>query len=205
MSSAKVAPQRRNQRDDLDNFLTPKRGRDRAMHERSRVHNEYGEGNASALAFRDGDRVDLVSKAGKPLTRYFPDVVEVMREVGARRFVLDGEIVVRANGTLSFDDLLLRCARPSASLAAFGMPRRGRSSGRWSPNGDSASNCPGNEKSLNTNATNSCSGLCRGRCKPQTAVAVLRFRPSHSPSKYSIVETTRTVFRIWFPSKMPGA
>ncbi len=60
------------------------------------------------LAFRDGDRVDLVSKAGKPLTRYFPDVVDVMREVGARRFVLDGEIVVPVDGSLSFDDLLLR-------------------------------------------------------------------------------------------------
>jgi ATP-dependent DNA ligase len=60
------------------------------------------------LVFRDGDRVDLVSKAGKPLTRYFPDVVEVIREVGARRFVLDGEIVVPVDGTLSFDDLLQR-------------------------------------------------------------------------------------------------
>src|SRR5687768_18199887 len=60
------------------------------------------------LAFRDGDRVDLVSKAGKPLTRYFPDVLDVMREVGARRFVLDGEIVVPVDGSLSFDDLLLR-------------------------------------------------------------------------------------------------
>ena len=60
------------------------------------------------LAFRDGDRVELVSKAGKPLTRYFPDVVEVMQKVGAPRFVLDGEIVVPVDDTLSFDDLLLR-------------------------------------------------------------------------------------------------
>jgi ATP-dependent DNA ligase len=60
------------------------------------------------LAFRDGDRIDLVSKAGKPLTRYFPDVVGVLRQVGARRFVLDGEIVVPVDDSLSFDDLLLR-------------------------------------------------------------------------------------------------
>jgi ATP-dependent DNA ligase len=60
------------------------------------------------LAFRDGDRVELVSKAGKALTRYFPDVVEVMRKVDARRYVLDGEIVVPVEDTLSFDDLLLR-------------------------------------------------------------------------------------------------
>ena len=60
------------------------------------------------LAFRDGDRVDLVSKAGKPLGRYFPDVVETLRRVRASRFVLDGEIVIPVDGSLSFDELLLR-------------------------------------------------------------------------------------------------
>ena len=60
------------------------------------------------LAFRDGDKVELTSKAGKPLTRYFPDLAETMRSVGARQFVLDGEIVVPVDGTLSFDELLLR-------------------------------------------------------------------------------------------------
>lgn len=60
------------------------------------------------LVHRDGERVDLVSKAGKPLTRYFPDVVEAVRVVSARRFVLDGEIVVPVDDSLSFDDLLLR-------------------------------------------------------------------------------------------------
>ena len=60
------------------------------------------------LAFRDGDKVDLMSKAGKPLGRYFPDVVETIRSLGAKWFVVDGEIVVPADGTLSFDELLLR-------------------------------------------------------------------------------------------------
>jgi ATP-dependent DNA ligase len=60
------------------------------------------------LAFRDGDRVELRSKAGKPLTRYFPEVVESLRALGARRFVVDGEIVVPVQGALSFDQLLLR-------------------------------------------------------------------------------------------------
>jgi ATP-dependent DNA ligase len=60
------------------------------------------------LVFRDGDRVDLVSKAGKSLTRYFPDLVEVMRQVEAARFLLDGEIVVPVDDSLSFDELLLR-------------------------------------------------------------------------------------------------
>jgi ATP-dependent DNA ligase len=60
------------------------------------------------LAFRDGDRVDLMSKAGKPLARYFPDVVGFLLALDAERFVLDGEIVIPMDGSLSFDDLLLR-------------------------------------------------------------------------------------------------
>ncbi len=60
------------------------------------------------LAFRDGDRVDLQSKAKRPLTRYFPDVVAAVRSVPAKRFVLDGELVVPVGGRLSFDDLLQR-------------------------------------------------------------------------------------------------
>ena len=60
------------------------------------------------LAFRDGDKVDVMSKAGKPLTRYFPELVEMLLELRAKRFVLDGEIVVPKDGELSFDELLLR-------------------------------------------------------------------------------------------------
>ena len=60
------------------------------------------------LAFRDGDEVDLRSKSGKPLGRYFPDVVEAVRAVRAKRFVLDGEIVVPVGDSLSFEELQLR-------------------------------------------------------------------------------------------------
>jgi ATP-dependent DNA ligase len=66
------------------------------------------------LAYRDGTKVDLMSKAGKPLTRYFPELVEMLREIRAKRFVLDGEIVVPKDGELSFDELLLRI-HPAAS------------------------------------------------------------------------------------------
>ncbi|HLM68887.1 MAG TPA: ATP-dependent DNA ligase [Longimicrobium sp.] len=69
------------------------------------------------LAFRDGDEVDLRSKAGKPLGRYFPDVVEALRGLKANRFVLDGEIVVPVGDTLSFDELQLRL-HPAASRVA---------------------------------------------------------------------------------------
>jgi len=60
------------------------------------------------LAFRDGDEVALQSKAGQPLARYFPELVEAIRGVPAPRFVLDGEIVVPVGDELSFDDLLQR-------------------------------------------------------------------------------------------------
>jgi ATP-dependent DNA ligase len=60
------------------------------------------------LAFRDGSKVDVMSKAGKPLTRYFPELAEMLLQVRAKRFVLDGEIVVPKDGELSFDELLLR-------------------------------------------------------------------------------------------------
>src|SRR6266403_1923585 len=60
------------------------------------------------LAFRDGEGIELQSKSGQPLARYFPEVVEHLRALPARSFVLDGEIVVPVDGHLSFDDLLQR-------------------------------------------------------------------------------------------------
>src|SRR5947209_2588670 len=66
------------------------------------------------IAFRDSDRVDLMSKSGKPLGRYFPDVVEALEALPATRFVIDGEIVVPVGRMLSFDELLLRI-HPAAS------------------------------------------------------------------------------------------
>jgi ATP-dependent DNA ligase len=60
------------------------------------------------IVFRDGDSVTLQSKAGKPLTRYFPDVVAAVAALEAKRFVLDGEIVVPQDGAFSFDALLQR-------------------------------------------------------------------------------------------------
>jgi ATP-dependent DNA ligase len=69
------------------------------------------------LLFRDGDKVDLQSKSGQPLTRYFPDLVEAARALKAKRVVLDGEIVVPRGGVFSFDDLLQRI-HPAASRVA---------------------------------------------------------------------------------------
>ena len=62
------------------------------------------------IALRDGDRVELRSKAGQPLARYFPDIVAALRGVKAKRFAVDGELVVPVPGedALSFDALLQR-------------------------------------------------------------------------------------------------
>ena len=66
------------------------------------------------IAFRDGDEVFLQSKAGQPLARYFPDVVEALEQLKAKRFVLDGELAIPVKGALVFDELQLRL-HPAAS------------------------------------------------------------------------------------------
>jgi ATP-dependent DNA ligase len=60
------------------------------------------------LAFRDGREVALQSKAGQPLGRYFPEVVEALLAVPADLFVLDGELVIPTPGGFEFEPLLLR-------------------------------------------------------------------------------------------------
>ncbi len=61
-----------------------------------------------AIVFRDGDDVSVQSKAGQPLARYFPEIVDAARSLKQKQFVLDGEIVVPVEGVLSFDHLLQR-------------------------------------------------------------------------------------------------
>jgi ATP-dependent DNA ligase len=60
------------------------------------------------VAFRDGEAVHLQSKAGQPLARYFPEIVEALLKLKAKQFVLDGEIVIPEGSGLSFDKLLQR-------------------------------------------------------------------------------------------------
>jgi ATP-dependent DNA ligase len=60
------------------------------------------------LARRDGDEVTLTSKSGKPLARYFPEVVEMLRRLKSRQFLLDGELIIPVGDALSFDALQLR-------------------------------------------------------------------------------------------------
>ena len=69
------------------------------------------------LAFREGDDVALMSKSGKPLERYFPELVATLQDIAEDRFVIDGEIVLPVGGSLSFAALQLRL-HPAASRIA---------------------------------------------------------------------------------------
>ncbi|MEU7057663.1 ATP-dependent DNA ligase [Streptomyces sp. NPDC046197] len=61
-----------------------------------------------AIVFRDGAEVELGSRTGKPLTRYFPELVGALKERLPERCVLDGEIVIAREGRLDFDALTER-------------------------------------------------------------------------------------------------
>jgi ATP-dependent DNA ligase len=71
-----------------------------------------------ALAQRDGAEVELYSKAGQPLGRYFPEVVAALAALPERRYAFDGELVVLDAGALSFDTLQQRI-HPAASRVAM--------------------------------------------------------------------------------------
>ncbi|MFF4394732.1 ATP-dependent DNA ligase [Streptomyces sp. NPDC001480] len=85
-----------------------------------------------AIVFRDGDEVELGSRTGKPLTRYFPELVAAVMERVPERCVLDGEIVIARQGRLDFDALTERihpadsrvrmlAERTPASFVAFDL------------------------------------------------------------------------------------
>jgi ATP-dependent DNA ligase len=60
------------------------------------------------LAFKAGDAVELQAKSGKPLGRYFPEVIAFLRQLRIAQFVLDGELVIESEGRFSFDALQMR-------------------------------------------------------------------------------------------------
>lgn len=85
-----------------------------------------------AIVFRDGPEVELGSRTGKPLTRYFPELVAALKERVPERCVLDGEIVIAREGRLDFDALTERihpadsrvrtlAERTPASFVAFDL------------------------------------------------------------------------------------
>src|SRR5579859_2629248 len=66
------------------------------------------------IVFRDGDEVELGSRNDRPLTRYFPELVDLLIEVLPPRCVVDGEIIVVTGDGLDFDTLQTRL-HPAAS------------------------------------------------------------------------------------------
>jgi len=66
------------------------------------------------IVFRDGDEVVLGSRNERPMTRYFPEVVEAVKANTPDRCVLDGEIIVASGDRLDFEALQLRI-HPAAS------------------------------------------------------------------------------------------
>ncbi len=66
------------------------------------------------IVFRDGDDVELGSRNEKPMTRYFPELVEQLRAHLPQRCVVDGEIVLVTDDRLDFDALQQRI-HPAAS------------------------------------------------------------------------------------------
>jgi ATP-dependent DNA ligase len=70
-----------------------------------------------ALVFRDGGEVEILSKSGKSLARYFPEIVAAIAGLDRRSFVLDAELILPLGGVLSFDALQARL-HPAATRIA---------------------------------------------------------------------------------------
>jgi ATP-dependent DNA ligase len=60
------------------------------------------------LAFKEGSRIDLRAKSGKPLGRYFPEMIDLLQNWPSERFVVDGELIVEIDGQPAFDALQMR-------------------------------------------------------------------------------------------------
>jgi ATP-dependent DNA ligase len=69
------------------------------------------------IARRDGAKIDLISKSGKPLARYFPEIAEALKQVAPTRFIVDGELCIPVGASLSFEALQMRL-HPAASRVA---------------------------------------------------------------------------------------
>lgn len=61
-----------------------------------------------AVVFRDGDKVEIGSRKVRPITRYFPELVDTFRRHLPKRCVLDGEIVIAMGDRLDFEALQQR-------------------------------------------------------------------------------------------------
>ena len=60
------------------------------------------------IVFKDGDEIELGSRNERPMTRYFPELVDALRQNLPPRCVVDGEIILVTDGRLDFDALQQR-------------------------------------------------------------------------------------------------
>jgi ATP-dependent DNA ligase len=60
------------------------------------------------IARRDGDNIEMISRSGKPLGRYFPEVIEVLRGTKDKVFTVDGELILPLADRLDFEALQMR-------------------------------------------------------------------------------------------------
>ncbi len=89
-----------------------------------------------SIVFRSGPEMELSSRNSRPLTRYFPELVDSLAAALPARCVLDGEIVIAGSGGLDFEALLQRihpaesrikrlAAETPASFVAFDLLAEG--------------------------------------------------------------------------------
>jgi ATP-dependent DNA ligase len=60
------------------------------------------------IARRDGEAVEMISRSGKPLGRYFPEVLEILGRTKEKKFVVDGELILPLDDRLDFEALQMR-------------------------------------------------------------------------------------------------
>ncbi|MFL5830489.1 MAG: ATP-dependent DNA ligase [Solirubrobacteraceae bacterium] len=89
-----------------------------------------------SLASRDGERIELLSRHGRSLTRYFPELVAALAHLSANRWTIDGEVLVTLDGRFDFEALMGRlhpaesrvrelAQKTPASFVAFDLPEVG--------------------------------------------------------------------------------
>ena len=74
-----------------------------------------------ALVFRDGADVEILSKSGNSLARYFPEIVALVTAVDQARFILDGELLLPIDDVLSFDALQARLHPAESRVARLSL------------------------------------------------------------------------------------
>jgi len=74
-----------------------------------------------AIVYRDGDAIEILSKSGKTLARYFPEIVAQLGATPTTHYILDGEIILPIGGVLAFDALQQRLHPAPSRIARLSV------------------------------------------------------------------------------------